>query len=101
MIDAWRFALTVDKRLEQNTSFVLGVDKHNVPFKAKTSGPSSAPHVPQSPVARGFHMGMGACIFVLAELFLIFILPTLIFVACECWTDTSWLEGATRPYSPY
>jgi hypothetical protein len=28
-------------------------------------------------------MGMGACIFVLAELFLIFILPTLIFVACE------------------
>jgi hypothetical protein len=27
-------------------------------------------------------MGMGACIFVLAELFLIFILPTLIFVAC-------------------
>jgi hypothetical protein len=39
MIDAWRFAVTVDKRLEKNTSFVLGVDKHNVPFKAKTSDP--------------------------------------------------------------
>ena len=47
--------------------------------------PSSAPHVPQSPLERGFRMGMGACIFVLAELFLIFILPTLIFVACEAW----------------
>ena len=39
MIDAWRFALTVDMSLEQDTSFVLGVDKHNVPFKAKTSDP--------------------------------------------------------------
>ena len=39
MIDPWRFAVTVDKRLEKNTSFVLGVDKHTVPFKAKTSDP--------------------------------------------------------------
>ena len=39
MIDAWRFAVTVDKRLEKKTSFVLGVDKYNVPFKAKTGAP--------------------------------------------------------------
>ena len=39
MIDPWRFALTVDKSLEKKTRFVLGVDKHTVPFKAKTSDP--------------------------------------------------------------
>jgi hypothetical protein len=39
MIDPWRFAVTVGKRLEKNTRFVLGVDKHNVLFKAKTSEP--------------------------------------------------------------
>jgi hypothetical protein len=43
MIEAWRFALTVDKRLEKNTSFVLGVDNHNVLFKAKTSAPQEVP----------------------------------------------------------
>ena len=43
MIGAWRFALTVDKRLEKNMSFVLGVDKHNVLSKAKTSDPQVVP----------------------------------------------------------
>ena len=43
MIEAWHFALTVDKRLEKNMSFVLGVDKHNVLSKAKTSDPQVVP----------------------------------------------------------
>ncbi len=82
MIDAWRFAVTVDKRLEKYTSFPRCGQAQRT-LQSEDERPASAPHVPQSPVDRGFHMGMGACIFVLAELFLIFILPTLIFVACE------------------
>lgn len=39
MMDAWRFAVTVAKRLEKRTEVVLSVGKHNVLCKTKPRVP--------------------------------------------------------------